>query len=146
MKRFILIAVLLVMAFSPASAEEAPIVKKDFELKDAGPQAMTGIIRAVLPADLAQPRSRLIIGSEEGKEVEFSVRAAAVVYDAADGRILSLTELKAGDRVRVNYNISKDGVCEAMAVRLLSKEETKGMMESIRAKEAAPAAEEAGIK
>ncbi len=146
MNRTLFIVTILAAAISCAHADEAQAARKDFELKDAGPLAMTGIVTGVVPSDLTRPRAELVICDEGGEEVGFSVKTTAVIYDGNFGRLMSLTEIEAGDKIQVNYRIYKKGIYEATAVKLLPKKEAKKALESVRTKKVMPVAEEAGIK
>jgi len=136
MKRIILAIAVLAISASLAFAEEVKtLVKKDFNLKTEGSETFTGSVKSIILADLTRPNSGLTVTGDLGKDAEFEVSPAAVIYNGSNGGLLSLKDIAVGDKVSVNYNKTKEGVLRAEGVKLLPKEETA-------VKEAAPAAQE----
>jgi len=117
---------------APVSPEsKGAVVKTDFMLKGSEAFSITGTVRSVIPADLTRPNSGIVITGTDGKDVEFEVRPLAVVYQASDGKLLSLTEVTPDQRVQVSYMVTYDGKSQATAVKILQKEEPKAETPSV---------------
>jgi len=125
MRKFLMVVVGCAMAYSLAFGEEAKVVKREYTLKDTESPAMTGMLKGVMPSDLSRPNTGMVMTTDDGRDVEFEVRPAAPVYDGATGALVSLKAVPSGSKIRVNYHESPAGKLQAVAVKVLPKEEAK---------------------
>jgi hypothetical protein len=129
----IIFAVMICAIAASAAAEDAKVVKKDYELKGQEGQLVVGALKVVVPSDLTRPTTGLIITDKDGKDVEFVVKPLAVVYNAVDGTMLNLRDIPAGEVVQVSYKTTSEGSRQAMAVKVLPKEQKPaGMDEAVK--------------
>ncbi len=119
MKRLVLTAAVLALTAFLSFAEEANNAKGDYTVRAEGLESMTGVVKSVHPADLTRPNSVIVITDESGKDLEIALRPSAVVYKGEDGKMVSLNELGAGQRVQVSYARMGANMLKADAVKIL---------------------------
>jgi len=138
MKKIILTIAVFVLAVSLSSAGEGPnpVVKKDYDYKTEGARSLTGALKSVTPSDLTRTTTAIIIATDDGKEIKFSVKPSAVIYNGSDGKILSIREIPQGEVIRIDYVTAGEGIYKATAVKVLAKEELLRKEEQPRSEEA----------
>lgn len=102
------------------AGEKGVTVVRDAMLKGESGESVTGLVASVTPADLKTPRSKIEITAEDGSAQEFNVKALAVIYDQ-QGNIMSLNEVMDGDSVKINFKTDKEGIKEAISIKLLKR-------------------------
>jgi len=100
----------------------------DYNLKGEEGQTLEGNIASILPADLVRPNAKVVISVENGQNVTFEVKPLAVIYNGADGRIMSLTELTVGQMVKINYT-AKGGSMQITAIKVPASARDTGVSE-----------------
>jgi len=75
-------------------------------------------VASITPSSLRQVKSKIAITDQSGNEVEFVVKALAVIYDAG-GSLLALDELTAGQKVQVNYRLKAGNIKEATSIKVM---------------------------
>ncbi len=123
-KKLSLIIIICAVAVSLAFSEEGKSAKRDYVLKTEGASTVMGVVKTVIPADLSRINSAIIIRDPDGKETKFELRPSAVIYEGTDGKLLSLKEVKEGDKVQINYLSFEFGIPKATAVKLLPIEQS----------------------
>lgn len=123
MKKSLLKIIICGIAASLFFIPELRAEKSDYNLKAEGADTVIGIVTSTLHSGLSRVNSAVIIKDENGKETEFELRPSAVIYNGTDGKLISLKELKAGDRVKVDYLNLNIGRLKAIGIKVLSTEE-----------------------
>ena len=105
-----------------ASAPAAPAAAAHAPVKAAEPAGTTlvGKVESVSLADLAKGiKSEIVVVDGANKKTSFLIKATTTIYDAKAAS-MTLDKIKAGDTVKVKYQTSKEGVEEAVWVRIIS--------------------------
>ena len=131
MMKKILLSV-IICAFALSFSQEAKAARRDYNLKTEGTDSVTGVVQSAIPSDLSRISSRIVIRGENGQEAAFELRPSAVIYKGTDGTLLSLKEIKAGDKVRIDYLRFGYGESKATGVKLLMPEEAAQKEEDIK--------------
>ncbi len=66
----------------------------------------------------AGTKSELVVADEAGAKTTFLVKATTTIYDAASGAT-TLDKIAAGEKVKVKYEVTKEGVDEAMSIHVV---------------------------
>lgn len=117
-----LVVVLAVCLFAAgvvfADAGEKATVKKDYSINVGESKVMAGTISYVTPSDFSRPNSKVMITDANGAYYEFVLRPSALIFTSTEGKLLTLRDLKTGDKVEINYR-AKDDVNEAVAIKVV---------------------------
>jgi len=103
---------------APPPAKAPGKVVSDTSLVTADRDFVTGKVVSVLPSDITRPKGKLVIADRNGAQTEFQMKALAVIYDSK-GALMSLTDLRGGQTVRVNYKMIDGKNAEATSVKVL---------------------------
>ena len=96
-------------------AVAAAVAKKNDETKE-----MTGKVKAVTVADpLKGTKSEIIIINEKSNEKAFLIKSTTTVYDI-NSKAMTFDKLKADEKVDIKYTTTKEGVHEAVSIKLLT--------------------------
>ncbi len=123
MGKLILVA-MVILLLSFVSYAQSGLTSKD---KVAAPSAVKtviaknviGTIKSITIADPAQGgKSEITVAYENLGERVFSVKSTATIYDA-DFKAVSLDKIKTGDKVKVRYIMTKEGVYEVVSLNLV---------------------------
>lgn len=120
MMRRIVIVMLMFFAAVSAHAGPPPTVAADFDSGWGTAEVCSGSVRAVRFSSLQTASATLIVADVQGDEIEFSVRASAVIFRAADRVVVGLKDLKQGDAIAVRYEKTPEGFLRATAVKILA--------------------------
>jgi hypothetical protein len=123
MKRAIILLIILGLTSTICFAEKAAVPKKDaaFSHKGVKEFVATGYVETVISADPKQgQRSEIIIVTDDGKRIIFSVKKTTTIYDN-DMKAKSLAKILIKTRVTVRYRSDKDGFYEALSITELEK-------------------------
>jgi len=101
-----------------AAAPAAQKVITETILRDDNSESVVGTVASITPSSLRQVKSKIAITDQSGNEVEFVVKALAVIYDAG-GSLLALDELTAGQKVQVNYRLKTGNIKEATSIKVM---------------------------
>ncbi|MFA6079021.1 MAG: hypothetical protein WC779_04685 [Candidatus Omnitrophota bacterium] len=142
MRRLLLIAAVLVFGASLSFAEEGKVSGGDYTMRAEGLESITGVVKLVQPAGLIRPNSVLIVTDETGRDLSITMRPSAAVYKGTDGKMVSLKELVAGQRVQVSYSAMGGTVLRGEAVKILqAKQAGSAAQQEARPTQQANAAE-----
>ena len=107
----------LCFAQPAAPATKAPVPPVS-AMKTTTSKVFVGKVESVSVADAAKgTKSEIVVLNEAGKKMTFLVKATTTFYEAA-GVASTLDKVKAGEKVKIKFETSKEGVDEAKAVRL----------------------------
>jgi hypothetical protein len=122
MKKLIILAMVCLFAASATYAQQATTKKKAGEpiaVKTVETKEMTGKVKVVTAANQAKgTKSEITVADEKSGEMVFLVTPTTTVYDA-DFKAIGLDKIKAGEKVKVKYGTTKEGVKEAVSINLL---------------------------
>jgi hypothetical protein len=95
----------------PATAHEPSV--------EAVIKTFAGVVEAVTLADpVRETRSEIVAVNAAGRRSSFLVTASSTIYDPA-WRVLILRQIHSGDRVRIRYVTTADGLNVSRSVRRL---------------------------
>ncbi len=79
---------------------------------------LSGRVESVSLADPVKgTKSEVVVVDKSGKKISLLVKVTTTIYDA-EAKTITLDQIKKDDQVRVKYTITKEGVKEAMIIRL----------------------------
>ena len=101
------------------AAEQGPAVKMTKPSGAMTYQMAQGIIDSISPADPSKNiQSSMVLKGDNGNSVKFLLSKAAI-YDI-NSKQMTLAQLKAGEKVKVKYFTTKDGMNKAHSVALVN--------------------------
>ena len=119
----VLIALLGLSFIATSAFAQAPAV----QAKPAGEQAAKAVevktffgkVDVVSAADPAKGiKSEIVVANEAGVKSTFLVKSTTTIYDA-NASTITIEKIIKGDEVKVKYITTKEGVEEAMSVRVI---------------------------
>jgi hypothetical protein len=81
---------------------------------------MTGKVKTVTIANASKgTKSEVIVTDDKSMEKTFLVNSTTTIYDAKF-KAIALDKIKVNDKVKVKYITTKEGVCEAASINILT--------------------------
>ena len=106
-------AVVQPVAAAPAVAQPTAAAN------EAGTMSAMGAVDSVTVADAAKgTKSEIIVSDDAGKKTSFLVKMTTTIYDT-DWKPLTLDKVTKGEKVKVRYSTTKEGVEEAVSVNVV---------------------------
>lgn len=122
MKSLLLVLCLIGLAVFPCLAQQPTTAVTPKSTPPAvETKTVTGEVKSVTLADPVKgTKSEIVIVDKSGtepKEHTFLVKSTTTIYDA-DWKATTLDKIKQGDKVRVTYSTTKEGVDEATSIKI----------------------------
>ena len=122
MKTLLLVLCIMGLAVSPCLAQQPTIpVTPKLVSQRVETKTGTGEIKSVTLADSVKgTKSEIVVVDKNGtepKEYAFLVKSTTTIYDA-DWKAITLDKIKQYDKVNVTYSTTKEGVQEAISIRI----------------------------
>ncbi|MFH0772007.1 MAG: hypothetical protein V1933_05255 [Candidatus Omnitrophota bacterium] len=122
MKNLLLGFCIMGLAVSPCLAQQptAPVTPKSVP-QAVETKTVTGEVKSVTVADPVKgTKSEIVVvnkSNAESKECALLVKSTTTIYDA-DWKAITLDKIKQDDKVGVVYSTTKEGVYEAISIRM----------------------------
>jgi hypothetical protein len=121
MKRFLVIAMLVMFVSGVCYAAENPLKGAVKVVEKAVASKVTGKVEAVSLADAAKgTKSEIVVVEKDGKKLTILVMETTPILDAA-GKAITLDKIQKDEEVTVKYMCTKEGVNEAEAIHVVKK-------------------------
>jgi len=119
-RSLIMAVVLLICSVSLGFAQQTAMPQ--VKAKPAGEmklKSFTGKVEAVSTADAATgTKSEISVMEDSGKKFTFLVKSTTTIY-GSDSNAVSLDKISKGEKVKVKYDITKEGVHEAVSIHVI---------------------------
>jgi len=119
MKKIILVLFAVTFVSSLCFAQQSSVPVSKAATKPVEIKTFTGKVVAVSLANPAKgTNSKLEVVNEAGQKLSFVIRVNTTIT-AKDGRILSLSEIKNGDKASLEYYTTKKGINRAKSIKMV---------------------------
>jgi len=120
MKKIISVVMGALFVTSLCFAEQAPAPKKPKANEPMAGITLTGMVKSVTPEDAAKGvKPAIVVADNAGKQANCLVTPSTKI-SGKEGKPIQLSQLAAGEHVSVKYVMTKDGMKEALKIKLLA--------------------------